>query len=146
MPFFVRLIHLPLLKTFQRLPLNSDSDVHEPLDNNFYVIYYKHMLIIIRVNCPALANISKSAKKIADTRVRGKASKIKGGIFIMIEKSFQCVDCLHEWSVPYETGRPNSCPQCSSSNLHRSEKDSGPARRGGSGQGRRKGRCGRQMS
>jgi len=49
MPFFVRLNHLPLFKTFQRLPLNSDSDVHKPLDNNFYVIYYKHMLIIIKV-------------------------------------------------------------------------------------------------
>jgi len=64
----------------------------------------------------------------------------------MIEKSFQCFDCQHEWSVSYETNRPNACPQCSSSNLHRSEKDRGRARCGGASRGRGKNRCGRQMS
>ena len=64
----------------------------------------------------------------------------------MIEKSFQCVNCRHEWSVAYGTGRPNACPQCNGTNLQRSEKDRGQARRGGAGRGRGKGRCGRPMS
>ena len=64
----------------------------------------------------------------------------------MIEKSFQCVDCQHEWSVPYGTGRPNACPKCNGSNLHRSDKNRGPSRRNGFGRGRGKGNCGRQIS
>ncbi len=98
------------------------------------------------VSRQTFGNIVKSAhKKIAAALVQGKALKIEGGIFTMIEKLFQCDDCRHEWSVPYGTGRPNTCPQCSSPNLHRSEKDRGPARQGGAGRGRGKGRCGRQM-
>ena len=97
------------------------------------------------VSRQTFGNIVKSAhKKIAAALVQGKALKIEGGTFTMIEKLFQCDDCQHEWSVPYGTGRPNACPQCSSPNLHRSEKDRGQARRGVSGQGRGKGRCGRQ--
>ena len=100
------------------------------------------------VSRQTFGNIIRSAhKKIAVALVRGKALKIQGGIFTMIEKLFQCDDCRHEWSVPYGTGRPKGCPQCSGPNLHRSEKDSGPTRRGGAGRGRGrgKGRCGRQM-
>ena len=99
------------------------------------------------VSRQTFGNIVKSAhKKIAAALVQGKALKIEGGIFIMNEKLFQCDDCRHEWSVPYGTGRPNACPQCSSPNLHRSEKDRGPARRGGAGRGKSKGLCGRQMT
>ena len=100
----------------------------------------------MEVSRQTFGNIVKSAhKKIATALVQGKALKIEGGIFTMSEKMFQCDDCRHEWSVPYGTGRPNACPQCSSTNLHRSENDRGPARRDGAGRGRGKGRCGRQM-
>ena len=100
----------------------------------------------MNVSRQTFGNIIRSAhKKIADALVRGKALKIEGGIFTMIEKLFECDDCRHEWSVPYGTGRPNVCPQCGSPNLHRSEKNRGPTRRGGAGRGRGKGRCGRQM-
>ena len=99
------------------------------------------------VSRQTFGNIVKSAhKKIAAALVQGRALKIEGGIFTMIEKTFQCDDCRHEWSVPYGTGRPNACPQCSCPNLHRSEKDRGPAKRGGGGRGRGKGQCGRQMT
>jgi predicted DNA-binding protein (UPF0251 family) len=98
------------------------------------------------VSRQTFGNIVKSAhKKIAAALVQGKALKIEGGIYTMTEKMFQCDDCRHEWSVPYGTGRPNACPQCGSTNLHRSEKDRGPARRDGAGRGGGKGRCGRQM-
>ena len=99
------------------------------------------------VSRQTFGNIVKSAhKKIAIALVQGKALKIEGGIFTMIEKLFQCDDCRHEWSVPYGTGRPHACPQCNCPNLHRSDKDRGPARQGGGGRGRGKGRCGRQVS
>lgn len=64
----------------------------------------------------------------------------------MIEKSFQCVNCQHEWSVVYGTGKPNTCPQCNGTNLHRSKKERSKGRWGGAGLGMGKGRCGRQMS
>jgi predicted DNA-binding protein (UPF0251 family) len=84
-------------------------------------------------------NIVKSARrKIATALVEGRALRIEGGVFTMSEKSFECGECRHEWSVPYGTGRPDACPQCSSPNLHRAASDRGPGRgrRAGRGRGR----------
>lgn len=101
----------------------------------------------MEVSRQTFGNIVKSAhKKIAAALVQGKALKIEGGIYKMSARMFQCNDCQHEWSVPAGTGRPNGCPQCSSTNFYRSQKDRGQARRGGAGRGQGKGRCGRQMS
>jgi predicted DNA-binding protein (UPF0251 family) len=98
----------------------------------------------MEVSRQTFGNIVRSAhKKIAAALVQGKALKIEGGIVKMSAKKFQCSDCRQEWSVPFGTGRPDACPRCNSSNFHRSEKDRGQARRGGSGRGRGKGRCGR---
>ena len=99
----------------------------------------------MEVSRQTFGNIVKSAhKKIAAALVQAKALKIEGGIIKMRARTFQCDDCRQEWSVPFGTGRPNTCPQCNSSNFHRSEKDRGQARHGGSGQGRGKCRGGRQ--
>ncbi len=98
----------------------------------------------MEVSRQTFGNIIKSAhKKIAAALVQGKALKIEGGIIKMRERAFQCSDCRQEWSVPFGTGRPESCPQCNSANFHRSQKDRGQARGSGSGKGRGKGRCGR---
>ena len=98
----------------------------------------------MEVSRQTFGNIVKSAhKKIAAALVQGKALKIEGGIIKMRERAFQCSDCRQEWSVPFGTGRPESCPQCNSANFHRSQKDRGQARGGGSRKGRGKGRCGR---
>ena len=98
----------------------------------------------MEVSRQTFGNIIKSAhKKIAAALVQGKALKIEGGIIKMRERAFQCNDCRQEWSVPFGTGRPESCPQCKSANLHRSQRDRGQARGGGSAKGRGKGRCGR---
>ena len=99
----------------------------------------------MEVSRQTFGNIVKSAhKKIAAALVQSKALKIEGGIIKMSARTFRCSDCRQEWSVPFGTGRPETCPQCKGTNFQRSEKDRGPARRGGSGQGRGKGRCGRQ--
>jgi len=100
----------------------------------------------MEVSRQTFGNIVKSAhKKIATALVQGKALKIEGGSIKMSAKMFQCRDCRQEWSLPFGTGRPDTCPQCNSSNFNRSEKDRGRARCGGSERGRGKGRCGRKM-
>ena len=98
----------------------------------------------MEISRQTFGNIVKSAhKKIAATLVQGKALKIEGGIIKMREIAFQCSDCRQEWSFPFGTGRPQSCPQCNSSDFRRSQKDRGQPRRDGSGRGRGKGRSGR---
>lgn len=82
--------------------------------------------------------ISSAHKKIADVLVHSKALKIEGGAIKMIERNFICYTCKNEWTSPYGAGRPNECPKCKSSNIHRASKDRGWARTGGGG-GR--GRC-----
>jgi uncharacterized protein len=66
-------------------------------------------------------------KKIAGALINGAAIRIEGGVVKMAQKRlFQCSDCEHTWEVPYGTGRPATCPQCGSANLHRAESDRGP--------------------
>jgi predicted DNA-binding protein (UPF0251 family) len=81
--------------------------------------------------------IDSAHKKVAEALVKGKALKIEGGEFDMLEtRKFRCSDCQHAWELPYGTGRPSDCPSCKSSNIHRSEEDRGYARGLGRGQGR----------
>lgn len=99
----------------------------------------------MNVSRQTFGNIINSAhKKIADCLVNAKALKVEGGIVEMIERSFVCYECNHEWALPYGSGRPNECPQCKSPNIHRTPKDRGWARAGGRF-GRGRGRCGRTM-
>ncbi len=92
----------------------------------------------MNVSRQTLGNILASAhKKIADCIVNGKMIKIQGGnIELLKERSFNCYDCKHEWSIPFGTGRPPGCPSCKSADIHRSEKDGGHMRTF-SGRGRR---------
>jgi len=97
----------------------------------------------MNVSRQTFGNIVNSAHmKIADCLVNSKALKIEGGIVEMIERQFVCYECKHEWTLPYGSGRPNNCPECKSSNIHRAPKDRGRARAGGRF-GRGRGRCGR---
>ncbi|MEW6202299.1 MAG: DUF134 domain-containing protein [bacterium] len=82
--------------------------------------------------------LQSARKKIADAVVNGKALKVKGGDYMVMQRKFRCSDCDHSWEVPYGTGRPSACPKCESSNIHRAAEDRGFARQGG-GFGR--GRC-----
>jgi predicted DNA-binding protein (UPF0251 family) len=88
--------------------------------------------------------IASAHKKIADTLVNSKALKIEGGVVKMVERHFSCYDCKHEWTSPFGTGRPDACPQCKSTNIHRAAQDRGWARGRGFASGRGfAGRCGR---
>jgi predicted DNA-binding protein (UPF0251 family) len=95
------------------------------------------------VSRQTFGNIVKSAhRKIADALVKGKAIKIKGGVYDMAGmRKFKCYECRHIWEIAYGTGRPVECPKCQSKNIHRAEEERGHARAEGFGRGRR--RCGR---
>jgi predicted DNA-binding protein (UPF0251 family) len=78
-------------------------------------------------------------KKIADAIVNGKAIKIEGGNFKMVDVSkrkFRCYNCGYEWELSYGTGKPEECPKCKSKNIHRHPEDRGPQRGRGSKLGR----------
>jgi predicted DNA-binding protein (UPF0251 family) len=80
--------------------------------------------------------VGTARKKVAQALIEGKTLRIEGGSIEM--RTFRCSDCQHTWEVPFGTGRPQECPNCKSTNLHRAEVE-----RGG-GRGRRHGRgCGR---
>ncbi len=79
--------------------------------------------------------LAAAHRKVADGLINGKAIRIDGGIVEMVQKrTFECADCGHSWEVGFGTGRPASCPQCASANLHRSDAQRGQGR-GGRGQG-----------
>lgn len=83
--------------------------------------------------------IANAHKKIADAIVNGKALKIEGGNFIMVNRKFECFDCGKGWEEPFGTGRPAECPSCHGVNFHRADSDRGYRRRGGA----KMGPCGR---
>ena len=97
----------------------------------------------MNVSRQTFGNIVKSAhRKIADALVKGKAIKIKGGVYQMAGmRKFKCYECRHIWESAYGSGRPGECPKCQSKNIHRADEDRGYARARGFGRGRR--RCGR---
>ncbi len=55
---------------------------------------------------------------------------------MIAQRRFLCYDCNRDCSVPYGTPRPNNCPHCGSTNLHRHPDDQGARHRGGRGRGR----------
>lgn len=96
----------------------------------------QHAAGIMDISQPTLHRILKEAhRKIADALVSGKALRIEGGDFVMMQRKFQCYECGHQWELPYGTGRPQTCPQCGSENLHRAPEDRGYARKRGHGRG-----------
>lgn len=74
----------------------------------------------MHVSQPTFHRIIEAArKKVADALVNGKAMRIEGGDYVSdVNRKFKCLDCGHEWDVPYETERPDACPKCRSSSIH----------------------------
>jgi len=69
-------------------------------------------------------DIQNARKKIADALVNGKAIEIKGGDFVVeVKRKFKCSDCQNEWDDTCEMGRPQKCPECESTNIHRHPED-----------------------
>ncbi len=64
--------------------------------------------------------LESARKKVADALVNGKAIKIEGGDYTTKStRQFGCDDCGFKWDEPRGTGRPSSCPRCSSTLIHR---------------------------
>jgi len=94
----------------------------------------------MKVSTTTFQRILNSARqKISDALINGKAIKIEDKLInqekYMAKKIYKCVDCGHEWSIAYGTGRPTQCPKCQAKNFHRVNR--------GSGAGRGLGPCGR---
>ena len=67
--------------------------------------------------------VSSARKKVAQALVQGMSLRIEGGEIEMAEqRTFVCSECRHEWQLPFGTGRPTECPQCSSADIRRAEK------------------------
>jgi predicted DNA-binding protein (UPF0251 family) len=95
----------------------------------------------MKVSQPTFHRIIQSAHtKVADALVNGKAIRIEGGDYVIMEgeRLFRCYDCKNEWQEPYGTGRPARCPKCKSMNIHRAPTDRGSMRRGARGGGCRR--------
>ena len=102
-------------------------------------LYQEQAAAKMNISRQTFGRIIESAhKKVADVLVKGKALKIEGGEFEMAStRKFSCHDCRHSWELPYETGRPGTCPFCKSGNIRGTEEG-----RGDDGEpGRRQGRC-----
>jgi len=54
-------------------------------------------------------------------------------------RKFVCYNCNYRWELPHGGLKPNRCPKCGSSNIHRAPEDRGYVR-----SGQRKGGRGRR--
>jgi predicted DNA-binding protein (UPF0251 family) len=86
-------------------------------------LYQEDAATQMNVSRATFGRILESAhKKVADVLINGKALRIEGGVVTMSHKRvFQCSNCEHSWDVPFGTGKPAMCPQCSGNNLHRTD-------------------------
>lgn len=75
--------------------------------------------------------VEEARKKVARVLVEGLALRIGGGaVDVAGERIFACRECNHEWSVPYGTGRPETCPACRSMSISRTVEGSGAGKFG----------------
>ncbi len=70
--------------------------------------------------------VEQARLKISDALVNGKALRINGGESVMVQtREFVCSTCKHTWQLPFGTGRPEQCPECKSTNIHRTDRNHG---------------------
>lgn len=103
-------------------------------------LYHERAAESMGVSRQTFGRIVEAARaKIARVLVEGLALRIEGGEVVMAEQcSFKCLQCQHPWSVPFAAGRPDSCPECKSTNICCTESDRGAVR---IGQGCRQNPC-----
>lgn len=67
--------------------------------------------------------IQRARKIIADAIVNGKAVRVEGGNYQLVEKTrtFICHQCDHMWEEPFGTGRPEGCSECGGDEYHRTK-------------------------
>ncbi len=76
------------------------------------------------VSRATFGRIVEAARRIvADALIHGKAINVKGGSYKLAgtrqRRPFVCGKCEHSWYEPPGTGRPDGCPACGSTRLHR---------------------------
>jgi hypothetical protein len=85
--------------------------------------------------------VTSARKKVAQALVQGSSLRIEGGEIEMAEqRTFLCLECGHEWQLPFGTGRPATCPQCTGANVRRAEEQRGAGTESGTGAGAGSGR------
>jgi predicted DNA-binding protein (UPF0251 family) len=91
--------------------------------------------------------IESARRKVAQALTQGQALRIEGGtVEVVTMRRFQCYECQNVWELPHGTGRPQACPKCSSTNIHRAAEDRGWACGAGRDGGHGHGRCRRRGS
>lgn len=82
------------------------------------------------ISRPTFHRILTAARaKIAEALVGGKALRVEGGHFRLVERHFLCRDCGHRWDAPCSQGPPGcqlACPQCGSQNFYRVDAEGRP--------------------
>lgn len=65
--------------------------------------------------------LHKARQIVADALINGKAIKIDGGNFKMVDekRQFTCRKCQHKWKASLGTGRPEACPVCGQDDFFR---------------------------
>jgi uncharacterized protein len=65
--------------------------------------------------------IQLGRKALADALINGKAIKVEGGNYRIVDSNrvFECKSCSHSWEEEKGTGRPRRCPRCRQKDLHR---------------------------
>lgn len=95
------------------------------------------------VSRPTFGRLVESGRrKVAEALLGPKMLLFKGGV-VMVQgmRTFACAGCGWSFQVARGAGRPDKCPSCDGTNLHRIEDERG-GRHGGIGAGR--GRCSRR--
>ena len=85
-------------------------------------MYQEEAAGCMRVSRQTFGRIVKSGReKVARALIEGKSLRIEGGRVEMTSgnRSFACSSCQCEWEEPQDAGRPEKCPQCESTSLHR---------------------------
>ena len=109
------------------IPLNQLAEVTLSIEE-YEAIRLSDIEAYDQTKSAELMNVSQSTyhrildsarKKIAEAIVKGKALRIEGGVFKLVKRKFRCFDCNNGWELEFGTGRPEKCPKCGSTNLHR---------------------------
>ena len=84
-------------------------------------LYHEAAAERMNVSRPTFGRILDAARsKVARVLVDGLALRIEGSeIDLPGERTFECVDCRHQWREPYGTGKPGGCPECKGMSFRR---------------------------
>jgi len=93
-------------------------------------MYQEEAASWMRVSRQTFGRIVKSGReKVARALIEGRALRIQGGRVEMMSgnRSFACGSCHCEWDEPQDAGRPEKCPKCESTSVHRCRGHHAPA-------------------